>query len=289
MTTAATPLALVLETLKQLRPEELTVVENDIASAKAQRLSPSKSLLNDRRFMIPFEDYLRLSEEECDDVQELAYEEHRDWLYAELDKRRAKWILICAGQIVDSSTTLQTYPTEERMEQLGRQLGFAPLVFIANPIIEESSWTALPESDFYPGMPIIVGAASWKLNDMVQSGLQINADFDTGSGNTMLDYDGLRSVNIIPSQRFKRHQSAYHLGRMYSCYFLPVQIATVDEDGGITAKVVSALCVRDWQRSPLCLVNPFRRALAGRNVLLELSLRVELNGRNRITKILGEA
>ena len=63
----------------------------------------------------------------------------------------------------------------------------------------------------------------------------------------------------------------------------------VDETGAMTSTTLPALCVRNWKQSPLCLVNPFRKALVGRNLLLELLLRVELDGRNRTTRTLAES
>jgi len=48
-----------------------------------------------------------------------------------------------------------------------------------------------------------------------------------------------------------------------------------------------AYCVRDWQKSSLCLVNPNRQALAGRNVLLKFPITVELNGEKKLTRVFG--
>lgn len=59
-----------------------------------------------------------------------------------------------------------------------------------------------------------------------------------------------------------------------------------DENGAVAAREFPALCVRDGRQRPLCRVNPNRAALAGRNVLLEVPLRMELDGLGRVTRIL---
>jgi hypothetical protein len=63
-------------------------------------------------------------------------------------------------------------------------------------------------------------------------------------------------------------------------------VGITDEQGGVAAREVPALCVTDWRQSPLCRVNPNREALAERNLLLEFPLRMELNGVGRVTHIL---
>ncbi len=291
MTITTTPLESVLETLKQLRPEELAIVESNIVRAKAQAQEsvPSNGLLDDGRFMISFDDYLAMTDDERDEIQHLAFENYLEWIDSELEQRRAKWILVCGGKIWDSSTRLRDYPTEDKLVALGKQLGYAPLVFVAAPIIEESSWKALPWEDFYPSLEITLGADNWTAEVMQEKGLEIEADLDTGSGETLFDYDLLKSRNVVPAQGLKHSQTRYHLGHPYAYYTLTVKVSASLENGQTVSNTLSAFCVRNWQRSPLCLVNSFRKALAGRNLLLELPLRVELDGRNCRTKILADA
>jgi hypothetical protein len=78
-----------------------------------------------------------------------------------------------------------------------------------------------------------------------------------------------------------------HLNRAFSYYSLPVLIGVITERGKMISGIVETMCVKNWAHSPLRFTNPFRQALAGRNLLMELPLRLELNGRKRITKILG--
>ncbi len=291
MATAASPLALVLENLNRLRPEEIKIVKKRLSRPNgAPRISSApKTLLEDKRFMIPLEEYLSLSDDARDEIQLLAYKNYREWLYQQLAQLHARWMLICGGKIIDSSPILNDYPSDQRMMTVGKKMGFAPLVFISNTLIEESSWTALFHDDFYPNVSIIIGGSRWSKKKLLLQGLQLDADFDTGASDILLDYSQLLGKDIISLEPFKPAQENYHLGRNYQFYLRPVKVAAVNETGIIASKPILALCVRNWPRSPLCLVNPFRKALAGRNLLLELPLRVELDGRKRRTKILAEA
>jgi len=290
MMIAETDLEQVLETLSKLDPEELEVVEKQLTREKnkPKSFSTPRTLLEDEKFLISFEDYLALSEDECDEIQLNAYEKYRDWIYHELEKRRAQWMLVCGGKIIESSPSLDDYPTDEKMFALGRQLGYAPLVFIANPVIEESYWVALPKDDFYLNLSITIGAADWNEAELKENGITMDADFDTGAASIWFDYYKLLAKNIIRRQRFKRTHAGYHFGRTYNCYALPVQIATVDETGKIISNIVSVLCVLNWQQSPFCMINPSRDALVGRKMLLNFPIRIELNGPNRSTKIFAE-
>jgi len=255
--------------------------------ANDRTFSPPKILLEDERFLISFEDYLALSDEEGEKLKLLAYEKYQHWIYDELARRRAKWMLICKGKIIEWSPTLDDYPSHEKMDEIGKRLGYAPFTFIANPVIEESYWTVIQANDFYPSLSVTLGAANWSKDELMENGMTFNADFDTGSPDTLLDYTLLRTKNIVPNQRGMRTETGRHLGLPYSCHILPVQFAAVDETGIVTSKIMSAVCVRDWQRSTLCVVNSVRKALLGRNLIYKLPLRVELDGGNRTTKILA--
>jgi len=61
-----------------------------------------------------------------------------------------------------------------------------------------------------------------------------------------------------------------------------------DEKGKNITSRLHAYCVRDWEKSPLCLVNPHREALAGRNLLPKFPVKVELDGERRTTRVLGK-
>ncbi len=133
------------QAIEALPPEGREVIWARLANAEAKNgdsTSP-KTLLKDERFLISFEDYLALSDDELDEIQIAAYKDHHAWIDHALVQRQAKWILVCGGKIVEWSPTLNDHPSDEKMEMTGMQSGYAPFIFVANPLIEESAWAAL--------------------------------------------------------------------------------------------------------------------------------------------------
>jgi len=132
------------QTIESLPPEGREVIWARLANAEANNgdSSSPKTLLEDERFLIPFEDYLALSDDELDEIQIAAYKNYHDWIDHELALRHAKWILVCGGKIVESSKVLDDYPSDDKMYSVGKQLGSAPFVFMASPFTEESLWVA---------------------------------------------------------------------------------------------------------------------------------------------------
>jgi hypothetical protein len=88
-------------------------------------------------FKLSFDDYLAMSDDERDAIALRAYQTLDAWIEAELKKRKAEWILVCGGQVIESSPTLRNYPPGEKIMQIGRQRGLVPFVFVKTPLIEE--------------------------------------------------------------------------------------------------------------------------------------------------------
>ncbi len=144
MMSAQIDLEQIFQTLDKLRPDELWLIEEHIANLKKrnQRSFPPKTLVDDETFLMPFEDYLALSDEARDNIQLYAYDNYREWIDEELARRDARWMLVCGGKILEWSPKLDDYPSDEKMEAIGMQSGYAPFVFMANPLIEELSGIA---------------------------------------------------------------------------------------------------------------------------------------------------
>lgn len=233
MAVAATPLSVVLDNLDRLRPEEIDVVKKRLARANgsAQVFSSPQTLLNDKRFSLTYRKYLALTDKERAALKSLAYKEYRSWIFEQLDRMRARWMLIGGGKIIASSSSLKDYPTLKKMRALGKKHGVAPMVFVSNTIIEESSWTALVHDDFYPNLSLVIGGARWSEKKLLTQGLQLDADFDTGASDILLDYSQLLVKGIVSPQPFKPAQENYHLGRTYQFYLRQVKVAGVNAAG----------------------------------------------------------
>jgi hypothetical protein len=204
-----TELEQVFQTVDRLNDAELELLRRRI-----ERSRSPKSLTHSRGypeeagelFAIPFDTYRVMSQDERDAVAFRAYKILDRWIDEELKKRHAKWMLVCGGEILESSPKFIEYPSSEKLIAVGQQRGMIPFVFIRTPLIEESRWSDLPELDYYP---------------------------------------------------------------------------TLSKECGV-------VLVRNWRQSPLCFVNSVREALAGRNLLLEFPLKIELDGEKKTTKVIGK-
>ncbi|MBM4034974.1 MAG: hypothetical protein FJ291_24790 [Planctomycetes bacterium] len=219
-------------------------------------------------------EYLALSQEEKDRVQLEAYEANRPWIERKLNELGAEWLLVANGEVVKASPTLDDYPFETPMDELARQYGGVPVIFVRSPLIEESARTVLPKGDSYPTLPIEVADR------------EVVADFDTGSPCTMLDHEWLEARSVLGRGVGVAHEGK-HLGTTYSYRLLPVPLTLRGEDGRAATLAVRVRAVFDWRNSPLCSpsINPNRAALAGRDLLRGFGATVELDGRACVTRV----
>lgn len=271
-----------LRLLEQFGPQELAVIEERLAERKRNPEQPPDTA---GVFELTFDDYLAMSDEERDDIAFRAYQTLGEWIDAELKKRKAEWILVCGGEVIESSPTLEDYPSREKLMEIGRRRGLVPFVFVKAPLIEESGWSALAGDDFYPTIRLTVASTGTSMARLPASGTEFTADFDSGSPNLFVDYDQILARQIIDHQPIDQAHFRSHLGQVYRYHVLPLVIGVKSEDGMVAAREFSALCVRNWSESPLCLVNSDREALAGRDLLIKFPLRLELDGARRMTRI----
>ena len=84
-------------------------------------------------FTLDYTTYQAMSTDSKLGLRSLALQKYGTWIRKSLRDRRAAWIL-CVGQdVVDSGDTLDTYPTESQLEQLGNQRDLVPWVFTRPP------------------------------------------------------------------------------------------------------------------------------------------------------------
>ena len=62
-------------------------------------------------------------------LQELALQKHGDWIMQQLNATGAAWILCVGSQVLESGPTLDSYPSQTRLEQLGAANDLVPWVF----------------------------------------------------------------------------------------------------------------------------------------------------------------
>jgi hypothetical protein len=286
-----TELEQVFQTVDRLNDAELELLRERI-----ERSHPKKSLTHPRGypeeaaelFAIPFETYRAMSQDERDAVAFRAYKTLDRWIDDELKKRHAKWMLVCGGEILESSPEFLEYPSSDKLIMIGKARGLIPFVFIYTPLIEESSWSALSGSDYYPTLPLIVGKFGTPAEKLASEGVTIQADFDTGSPDLLLDYDQMVSTGVVRAMPIEHAHYRPHLGEYDRAYLLPIVLGVNDHRGQTLTIEFGAILVRNWRQSPLCFVNPDREALAGRNLIHKFPLKVELDGEKKKTKVIGK-
>jgi hypothetical protein len=243
-----------LKAIEQLNPAEIAILQERIhltQNSTSVKASP-KTAQRDEFFTLPFKEYLALSDEYREHIQLSVYQSQKEWIDAEIERRGVEWILVCGGEVVESSETLRNYPSREKLMALGKERGVVPFVFVKAPLIEEdSTWNALPHADFYPTLSIIIGSPQCAAEKLVKSGIACVADFDSGSPHLFLNYDMLLSHDIIDRQLIDQAHFREHLGQLYQFHILFVVIGVIDERGVPIVREFPALCVRNWQRSPL--------------------------------------
>lgn len=147
METPNTPLDRFLDTFDALSSEELERVEKRLASVRGKKNgtpripAPTPAQVASDLFAISFNEYLAMPLDERHAIQISAYENFPKWIEQELDRHNAKWILVCAGKVVESGPTLRSYPRSPKVRLVGEQYGLAPFVFVRGPMIEESLWS----------------------------------------------------------------------------------------------------------------------------------------------------
>ncbi|MFQ6040693.1 MAG: hypothetical protein ACE5PV_07545 [Candidatus Poribacteria bacterium] len=232
-----------------------------------------------------FEQYLALPIEQR---HSLALElQKRNWhsIQSELIRRNAQWMLVCGGSVLEYSSNWKELPTDEKIKEIGHQQNKVPLVFVRNPLIEETAWSPLPDDDWYPTLPVYFGRAQWDNERLVQHGLFIISDFDTGAPCILTNYDGLVQEQILDLELVLNPFLGSHLGNTYAFFIAELRVGVTDEIGNVKSAPIQCRCVMNWASSPICHINPQRQALVGRNLLLTLALQVNLNGANRTTRL----
>jgi len=295
METQLPPIEQFLDTFDTLSSEDLERVEKRLASAREKKngnarilASPPTPVARDL-FAISFNEYLAMLQAEREAIDILAYKRYSNCIEQELNRHDARWILVCGGKVIESGPTLRSYPRSQKLQAVGEQYGLTPFVFLRGPMIEESIWAVLPYNDSYPSLPIIVAAENDNPLNLKAKGMVIDdADLDTGSTDVLLDYEQLLENGIITNQVIEKLHVHSHLNREFHYYSRWVRIGVITETDEIISGVIEVLCVRDWKKSPLRVVNKSRQALVGRKLLYELPLRIALDGRKRTTEILGQ-
>lgn len=246
---------------------------------------------NDDLFKLSFNEFINLSAQEQRNWRHQILREKKNWLLNKLVTKKAEWLLILGGKIEIASPSINELPTKEKIYGLAQSKGFAPFIFIKDPLIEESEskiglidWSILKNNDYYPTIDIFIGANYLNDNDLIDSKNEVIADFDTGSPIIVLDQKQLKNRNISFDEEIEISQ--VHLGMTYDFFLPEIKIGLRTMSNSVKSKTFRVRSVINWNDSPFCRVNPNRKGLVGRNLLIEMKLHVILKGDAKTTQIL---
>jgi phosphoribosylformylglycinamidine synthase len=84
-------------------------------------------------FGLDYDTYEGMTTEARLALQENVWQKHGTWIMQQLNERRVAWIVCIGGQVAESGDTLDSYPTDTRLDQLGRANNLVPWVFTRPP------------------------------------------------------------------------------------------------------------------------------------------------------------
>jgi len=245
----------------------------------------------DNAFKLSFDEFRKLKPEEQRSWRHRVLINNRDWLNNLIKTHNAEWLLILGGKIERTSATLDNFPSKNDVYQLAESKGFAPFIYVKNPLIEESvdlegntNWSNLAYNDFYPSISIFVGDKAADNEELIHPLNEIIADFDTGCPVIVIDQLELIKRDIAAGAEFE--VSNIHLGMTYDFSLPQVKIGIKTLNNLYKSKTFRIRSVTNWKLSPFCIINSDRKGLVGRNLLIELELHVLLKGNEQVTQIL---
>lgn len=84
-------------------------------------------------FAVSFDAYDAMSVDERLDLQGRAWNIHGTNLLQEMNNRRAAWLLVVGGRVLEAGETLDNYPSDERIAALGQTHDLVPFTFTMPP------------------------------------------------------------------------------------------------------------------------------------------------------------
>jgi hypothetical protein len=228
-----------------------------------------------------WDEWQRMSEEERQAVMDELEQRNRVWLEWMRRTLQAEWLLVVDGKIVRYGASWNEYPSDDALEALIQQLGKVPLLFAADPLIEETAWspTRYPD-DFYPTLSVTSQGLAGQRITLV-------ADFDTGSRHTFADADLLQRQGVIHPLPTTLWAVGWHLNRPFRYTPKSLIVILTAADGTQKTASQTILCVRNWQQSSFVAVNPNRTALVGRSLCLATQVKITLDFAQQVTSVQG--
>lgn len=110
----------------------VSISSTPIAPTFAQPIGGESTTIADP-FAVSFDAYDAMSVDERLDLQGRAWNIHGTNLLQEMSNRRAAWLLVVGGRVLEAGDSLDNYPTDERIAALGRTHDLVPFTFTKPP------------------------------------------------------------------------------------------------------------------------------------------------------------
>ncbi|WP_050027307.1 response regulator [Verrucomicrobium sp. BvORR034] len=210
------------------------------------------------------------------------------------------WVLLCGDhQVVRAyGSSPEENWDEESMMDFGRIQQRVPFVFWNDVEVDDVDMAWAPCGDqsgrsFYPTVTLAFAGDK-----------EVSAHFDTGAPMTFFSYEALLALELIKPTTFwapKRRLGAD--SAHYWATALKLQcLVRCQGNGGTVGVEIRGQAVRNWEEGPFArfckptcplrletgggrILCPGRKALVGRNLLIENSLTVVLDGTKRLTML----
>lgn len=236
----------------------------------------------------PFEvslDWVRsLDQEEYGILLDRLQELYGDWLKERLKETDSQAIVVCDHRVIHTSQDRYS-PSDEELEGMEKKLGRPCYVIMGEPLIEElahpiSAWSDLGEGDYYPTLELFLGDRTWDDERVFRDGRKVASDFDTGNP----IYTAFsEEICADLTKEVARERRGYHLGKGYSAYLRTMKLGVID---GISQRCMEKVVegIKDWddpKKNPYKLANPKREGFIGRDIMLQLDLKITLNPKQR--------
>ena len=244
---------------------------------KAIELNQHKEYLeNIDPFEIPLDLYHSLSSKEHHFLVKHLYATYGNWILYKFSETKVSALVLCDRKVVYASKN-EYEPADSVIESIESKIGKPCYIINPPPLIEESArWSELWRGDYYPTLSISIGRVEWDDEKVFKDSLMINCDFDTGNpAYTVTDENLLRTV----SDDLRRLRTKPHLGILYSYRPYPLKVGVMDnKNGRCLGKIVEGVVNwEDVEQNPYKVVNPNREGFVGRDIMLELLVKITLD------------
>jgi len=219
------------------------------------------------------QEYLGWTDEQQRQYHSDAEEANAAWIEKKMRDLNANWLIVVDGEIIAQGPALRTFPFEEEFEALCDKLDKYPFVLFSPRMLlieEATAWhpTMVP-GDAYPTLALGLQTGKEKI--------EIEADLDTGAWDIYIDHELLNNGSVSSLAERSPKKRASHLGQNYNYVTKSIWLEIDDAKGQGRRIRTNAICVEDWRYSSFITINPERKALVGRDLLLQLQPQVLLD------------